>query len=474
MRSGYASCRQAPTPRVWPRPLKDLHAYLEQHRPPMVLIAGSVAHVPAGSFTAKKLGRTCETDQTYGLPDPTTGLPALQVGRIPARNEAELKAVLAKVIRYETRFVPGEARNTVLFLASPAHFGKTVDTVIEHVATRMLSRELDQCYHLNVIYSSPGSAFFLPPRELPARTRSAFEAGPLLAVFAGHGQDRGFARVWHRNVTPYFEVQHTRGMRCRDHYPLFFSITCLTGDFEQADRPGLCASLALEPGGPVATFGSSEVSQPVPNLLLQKAILNQVANAQPATLGQALAAVRLDFRDRTEPLGRLVDRFMRGDQDDAAHKQHTQHLYNLFGDPATRLGFPAHDLKLSVAVEGDQLVLTGSSPSVRQGTALVRYDIDRKKLKDRIKPHKKLPEDQAAAVISENHRTAADKTLFKQEVPIQDGRFSLALDRKAATPRRVNGRLQWTFYFRVYAWNDHQDAVGSIAYEPEEEKPSRD
>jgi len=446
-------------------------ATARKSQPKVVLIAGSVAHVPAFTFTSKKLRKSCETDLPYGLPDPATAVPALQVGRIPANDADQLAAALAKVIRYETQFRPGEHRNTIQFLAGRGGYGATVDAFIETVATRMLSYQLSQHYHLEVIYAVPTSPFFVPQSEFPTRTREAFEAGPLLIVYAGHGSNRRFAPVWYRGVTPYFDVSFARGLKCRGVNPLFFSITCSTGDYEKADKPGLCACLALEPDGPVATFGSSEVSQPLPNLLLQKALLAQVANARPRTVGEAVARMRADFKDRKHALGRLVTRIMQGEVDLAAHRVLQQHLYNLFGDPATRLSFPVRDLELTVRVDGDRLVLDGVSPTVRNGKALVRYEIERRKLKGRAAPHRDKPAEEAAEIIRANHRMASDKSLFKEEVPIREGRFQLALDRAAATPHRIAGRRQWMFFFRVYAWNDKTDAVGAVKYEPPEEKP---
>jgi hypothetical protein len=440
-------------------------------QPEVVLIAGSVAHVPAFTFTSKKLRKSCETDLPYGLPDPKTGVPALQVGRIPANDADQLEAALAKVIRYETQFRPGEHRNTIQFLAGRGGYGATVDAIIEAIATRMLSYQLRQNYHLEVIYAVPASPLFLPQSEFPTRTREAFEAGPLLIVYAGHGGNRGFAPVWHRGVTPYFNVSLARGLTCRGVNPLFFSITCSTGDYEKAKKPGLCAHLALEPDGPIATFGSSEVSQPLPNLLLQKALLAQVANARPRTVGEAIARMRADFNGRNHALGKLVTRLMQGEVDLPAHRVLQQHLYNLFGDPATRLDFPVRDLKLTVRVDGDRLVLDGVSPTVRNGTALVRYEIERRKLKGRVVPHQGKSAEEAAEIIRANHRMASDKSLFKEEVAIREGRFQLALDRAAATPHRIAGRRQWMFFFRVYAWNDKTDAVGAVKYEPPDEKP---
>ena len=55
------------------------------------------------------------------------------------------------------------------------------------------------------------------------------------------------------------------------------------------------AYLALEPDGPIATFGSSEVSQPLPNLLLQKALLAQVANGGNAGRLAAVGMLIISF-----------------------------------------------------------------------------------------------------------------------------------------------------------------------------------
>jgi hypothetical protein len=263
-------------------------------------------------------------------------------------------------------------------------------------------------------------------------------------------------------------VQDLAGMNCGPQSPLFFALTCSTGDYEDPLKPGLCASLVLEPGGPVASFGSSEVSQPVPNLLLNLAVLEQLANEQadgkrPKTLGQAILAIRRALETKEHPFAWAIETLARGEDDVAGHKRHTQHLYNLFGDPSMRLRFPANDLEMHAVVEGDTLVLRAKSPSVTQGTARIRYELDRRKLRERpasISP--KLGSQKAADAYRARHAAALNKTLHVQDVSIEGGSFLLKLPIETAFPGRLAGRAQQQFWFRVYAWNAERDAVGAL------------
>lgn len=434
-----------------------LRARIALTRPKAVLIAADVDHVAAFRYEHH------ETDLPYGVPD-ADGIPAIAVGRIPARSRAELAPVLAKIVRYETTFVPDEARNTIHFFAGPGYFGPLADSATELFAINLLAKEVPQHFRLRVLYQSPTTPYFLPP-PLPTRAvRDGFDAGSLVAVYEGHGADRRVCRYRFRGRRhDYFGVDDVRGMQCKLP-PFFLGLTCSTGDFGTASKPGLCAALVLEPGGPVAAFGSSDVSYPWPNYLLSLASIECLLARRPATIGDAVAGIRRDFAKRRGTIGRWVARLAGPRRDRAKQKRDHQRLYNLFGDPTTRFAPPPRTVALRTRVDGDRLVITGEIPDFGDGTARVRFDVARTKfatplhrIDDAIAPGNE-------AMLTANHARAENKTLLHADVPITAGAFEWSVPLAVAHQRYRVGRIQRVYYVRVYAFNDTRDAAGSLAY----------
>ena len=64
-------------------------------------------------------GKPC--DSAYGLPGPD-GAPTLAVGRFPARNVQELRAMVQKTLSFERDTQPAESQDRLLLLTLQRHF----------------------------------------------------------------------------------------------------------------------------------------------------------------------------------------------------------------------------------------------------------------------------------------------------------------------------------------------------------------
>ncbi len=434
-----------------------LRARIAQARPDAVLIAADVDHVATFRYEHH------ETDLPYGLPD-ENAIPTIAVGRIPARSRAELAPVLAKIVRYESTFVPDEARNTIHFFAGPGYFGTFVDSATELFAINLLARAVPQHFRLRVLYQSPTTPYFLPPPQPTRAVRAGFEAGSLVAVYEGHGANRRVCRYRFRGRRhDYFGVDDVRGMQCKLP-PFFVGLTCSTGDFGTAAKPGLCASLVLEPGGPIAAFGSSDVSYPWPNYLLSLSSIESLLVQRPPTIGDAVAKIRRDFAGRRGTMARLIASVAGPRRDRAKQKRDHQHLYNLFGDPTTRFAPPPRTVALRTRIDGDRLVIDGTIPDFGDGTARVRFDVERTKFATPLHPIDEAATPGKERLLTENHARAESKTLTTADVPIAAGAFSWSVPLSIAHRRTLVGRTQHVYYVRVYAFSTTRDAVGSLAY----------
>jgi hypothetical protein len=93
--------------------------------------------------------------------------------------------VLAKVIRYETQFEPGEGRNRCsLPLARPTLARFSIG-YSRGIATQMLSEKLAQHYVMDLLYESPASPYFVAPHYASRYVRAALERNPRIAVYTG-------------------------------------------------------------------------------------------------------------------------------------------------------------------------------------------------------------------------------------------------------------------------------------------------
>ena len=247
----------------------------------------------------------------------------------------------------------------------------------------------------------------------------------MVAAYVGHGSVTRFAPATFRGRT--YEVgtaDDAAALRIAAGKPIFFSIACDTGAF---DRPGGLPSLAermiLNPDGPVAVFASSRESHPYPNALYAQAVLRRFVNERPETVGAGVLAVKDAMVGASIPVAELL----LGDDVAALKAEHVT-LYNLFGDPATRLRYAA---PLQVATgapsvaPGAPIDVEVAATNVTAGRVRVTIETRRSTLKEPlVSPAElaRMSELQAFAAMTRNNAVANDKVIASVDVPLQGGR----------------------------------------------------
>ncbi|MFC1708292.1 C25 family cysteine peptidase, partial [Planctomycetota bacterium] len=137
--------------------------------PQLVLLAGDTDTIPT-----YKVGGI-PTDHPYSCPrDPR--LAEIAIGRLPARSRQELACMVGKTLALERR-APGLWQRQLAFFAGVGGF--SFDSVLESVATRILSRTIPFDYDVEMTYGSPTSPYFYPPHRFASLMRSRIEEGPL-------------------------------------------------------------------------------------------------------------------------------------------------------------------------------------------------------------------------------------------------------------------------------------------------------
>ena len=204
-------------------------------------------------------------------------VPAIAVGRVPARTPEELEAFVGKLVAYETSTAgpdPTWRRRVTLYAGDP-YFGPMGDELVQTVAEGILDTDLSYDFDLRLTFAKETSPYAFGFDRLEQKFIGDMGDGALVAAYVGHGSVTRFAPAEFRGRR--YEVgtaDDAAAIRTAAGKPVFFSIACDTGAFDRpAGLPSLAERMILNPGGPVAVFASSRESHPYPNALYGQAII---------------------------------------------------------------------------------------------------------------------------------------------------------------------------------------------------------
>lgn len=360
----------------------------------------------------------------------------LAVGRLPARTDGELAAMVDKIVRYELE-PPGAWQKRVMVVGGPADFGPVADALIEWQATTLLDQVLPYDYDVNVLFAKADSPYAYRFDKLGQKIVDDINQGALLAVYAGHGNPESFDNVYFRGyLFPIGTMFDIEGVDVTSGAPFFISLTCHTGAFGRARR-SLGETLAMNPKGPVAVFGSSEVSHPYPNFLYAETLLENLLEKRVATLGEAIVEAK-----RTMPERRILAAELLDFADHDAIKEEHLALYNLLGDPATRLRYPARakttlrvsSLPPSGLVEGE-----AAAPELGDGEATVTIETERTALKGDLETISRDAGsiELAFEAMAKNYAIATDKIVTTKRVAMRAGIVPISLGAPLAPGRYI-------------------------------------
>lgn len=240
-------------------------------------------------------------DPWYGLLDEDE-LPDVIVGRLPARNVAEVQAMVAKLLAYAA--APDRS-------GFDARLYGGADDDLEDFADS-LTRE----------FAAIDAPVFSLVEELPGPTawQTAWSEAnrPLLACFAGHGSPDAWA------AERLLARENVSSLPGGALLPAVLSMACLDGYHADPVGEGSLAEALIrrDGGGAIAVFASTALTAShVKESLLEGFRRSLYENRDPL-LGEAVLAARLAV-------------LAQGDERERVALSHV-----LFGDPATRLALP--------------------------------------------------------------------------------------------------------------------------------------
>lgn len=264
-----------------------IHGTLQEinHLPPMLAVS------PDGIFAADGLFADLNGNDR----------PDIAIGRLPARTGSELATMIAKISAYET--MHGEEWHSHVVLVADPNDDNDFVSSSEQLGLAAEGAILHRIYRDQLSVTATRTALL-----------ARFAEGSGFIHFTGHGN----VQVWGKQT---FFANSNVGQLSNTRTPVVVALTCLSGRFEDFFmRESLAEQLLRRAnGGAVAVWAASGMSYNQPATRLGEAFYQQVFNAGVGTLGKAILRAHNEMID--DPL--LGSTFT---------------MYNLLGDPATKLG----------------------------------------------------------------------------------------------------------------------------------------
>jgi len=266
--------------------------------PPYLLEVG-----PAGGETA--------ADNRYACVDGDDNLPDLLLGRLPVRSADQARAIVQKIVDYETRPLPGGWNASVLLVAddpdAAGDFPAISDSAAAYV-TAPFTTTRRYCAGSN---SSQSDCPDTEGAAIHSAILNDWNRGTLLVQYTGHSSWQQWA------VERFFHLDDLPALHNSRRLPVLVEATCFTGAFHRPE-PTLDEELVTRPdAGAVAAWGPTGLGASPGHQRLAAGFFRAVFSDTVGTVGEATLAGKLNLVGA--PVGSdLLDTFV------------------LLGDPALR------------------------------------------------------------------------------------------------------------------------------------------
>ena len=398
------------------------------------------------------------TDSGFGLPG-TDGAPTVAVGRFPARDADELRAMVQKTLRFEDDSGPAPWRNRLLLLVGNPGGGKLADFYVEQTFDSDLA-QLDPSWNVRTIFNVSSSRFYLPPPMDHGLALNYLQEGGLFSIYLGHSSLSGMGLISY-----FLSRDDWQKLAIPQGAGPFFTCGCFALESSPTGEGyGLVA--VRNATGPVAVIGATGESDSAAGQLAAEGLLTRLAKPPfPQRLadywlaiGAGLARGNMDattfaLLDMTDGTG--------GKEPLATMRLEHLEMWALLGDPALRMPVIPLDIALDVtglAAAGKPLTVSGLLPKRLEG-APVRIALERP-LNSPPCNLESFPtvttENRAfrADLIATNHQRANDFVLVSANAETVGNGFQATLT--------VPDRVPWsTLVLRATATTSTETALGT-------------
>ncbi len=271
------------------------------------------------------------------------GLPDAAVGRIPARSAEEVAEAAAKILRWENR-APSLSDLSVPVWAGDPGFAPIFRNMALGFLFEQVRRRSPPWAELWVMQSDERSPFCGWPVEQPALFNTRIQQGGLLSAMIGHGLAREWWCMDYGNRRLMYRTADAALMKGGEVSPPHLIFACGCGQFTLERGDCLTEALFRAPGGPVLCVGASEDSHPLTNYYHSSSVLASLED-RDSGFGdlwlRSLKKANATTEPEKEMLVHALEPLMIKKQLNTAdlRRDHAA-LYNIIGDPATRLFAP--------------------------------------------------------------------------------------------------------------------------------------
>jgi len=421
---------------------------------------GDAAEVPAAEVGGWGWAEEITSDNAVADLD-GDDLPDVALGRVPVRTAEQAEQVLGRTRDLEQGYEPGPWATRVNVFASEAGFGAVIDSVIEEAGFAAVE-EVPYDVTISFTYARPGSPYAYPPALFSDRVYELMNQGSMLVTYIGHGWEEGFASIeWEGEVAPIFDTADLGLLDMQHRVPLLLFIACLTGSFDTGDS--LTERFLLQPRGAVAVISSTEVSHPYANGVMTREISVTLLQQRLRTVGEV-------FMEAKRRMVTAASDMLREDLDNLSAVDETtrtaelrqdllvshEHMFNLFGDPAHVVAYPAGSVEVSLEAEevvaGEPVRACLQVHGPASGHAVVTLETDRDIIAYNLERWQ-MGDPGRDDVIVANNALANDKVVEVWQGDYEGGGIAVTLP----TSTEHTG----TLHLRAYVSEGSLDAVGT-------------
>ena len=244
--------------------------------PPYLLEVG-----PAGGETA--------ADNRYVCVDGDDNLPDLLLGRLPVRSADEARAIVQKIVDYETRPLPGGWNASVLLVAddpdAAGDFPAISDSAAAYV-TAPFTTTRRYCAGSN---SSQSDCPDTEGAAIHSAILNDWNRGTLLVQYTGHSSWQQWA------AERFFHLDDLPALHNSRRLPVLVEATCFTSAFHRP-KPTLDEELVTRPdAGAVAAWGPTGLGASPGHQRLAAGFFRAVFSDTVGTVGEATLAGKLNL-----------------------------------------------------------------------------------------------------------------------------------------------------------------------------------
>lgn len=254
----------------------------------------------------------------------------LAIGRLPARNTAELKTMIQKIIGYEK---PDPNQLTAVTLVANPMAGSDsmwlADKLIGYLSKKEI-RRIGNHWKVTGAADVQGHPFQVPSSKFREASLDAIQAPYHLLAFFGHSDQT----VLVSKTSIALLASDWDDLPRSYSHGLFFTCGCLA----LADQDAYGVRAMRAPGGPIATIGAVGTSNAAFGYLAGKGIVDTTRTRTPTTLGDWWLQVQNQISNGkiSRTLFVLFDRVDGSGGKVPLKTQRLEHLemWQLYGDPA--------------------------------------------------------------------------------------------------------------------------------------------